>query len=107
MLKFLPTGSAPQKQRTVLLKSHRFRPVTRKLAQKGAACAGERGQIGLWHRWPRHRGTAPGRMEAGNALLLEQEHAARAPARQMISGRGAGKTCTDNDVIVIFHNVRI
>src|ERR1041384_8465200 len=96
MLKFLPTGSAPQKQRTVLLKSHRFRPVTRKLAQKGAACAGERGQIGIWDTLPHHRGIAPGRMEAGNALLLEQEHAARASARQMISGRGAGETGARN-----------
>ena len=74
MLQFLPTGAAAQKQRTVLLESHGFRPVTRELAQKVAPCAGERRQVRIRDTLPHHRSIAPGRMKAGNAFLLEQEH---------------------------------
>src|SRR5690349_17615407 len=107
MLKFLPPRTATQKQRTVLFKCHGLRPVIRKLTQKCTACARERGQVGIRDTLPHHRGIAAGRMKTGNAFLLEQEHTARATAGQVISGRGASKTCADNDVIVMFHNVRI
>src|SRR5581483_10500422 len=94
-----PPLAGGEQQRPVLLEARRLGKVRRRRAEERGALFGQLRERRVGDDLTHHGGVSPGRMHAGNRLLLEDDDIARAVSRKMIRGRSAGEAGADDNAV--------
>ena len=99
-VKLFPAGTAGEEQRAIFLNSTGSGQSAGRW-DKRRAIARQLSQIGLGETTDAARRITSRSMKSRDALLFQDQDIGYTPARQMVSGRGAGETGADNDIVKI------